>query len=930
MKRLLFFAGLLSVLWNSATAMNPGSLITGDTLSLSALIDRLEPKGSARYLYDREAADTIFIVVSSFEGEPAEILQRELQGTGVFINQVNPETIVFTIGTAIKLDFAEEYSSLAESRKRTVSSFDSVVYLLQEREEKETSSNAEFLLHTIGSNGSGKSSRFATVNGYIRSQKSGEPIIGAVVYSEKLEKGTVTNPYGYYSISLPRGEYTLEYRSIGYNTTRRMIKLNSDGSLNVVLREKLNPLKEVTITANREHNVQSVRIGMEKIDLATMKIIPAGMGEADVIKSAQLLPGVQTVGEAAGGFNVRGGSSDQNLVLLDDAPILNTSHFFGFFSAFNPDLVNDITLYKSSIPAKYGGRVSSVMDISLKEGNRKRFRLGGGVNPAFARVLAEGPIIKDRASFAVSARSTYSDWILQRMSEERVRKSSAGFYDLQGVLSANLNEKNSIYLSGYSSSDRFDLYQADAVRYSNTAATLKWKHTFNNRLLGVFSAVYSGYNYKLTTGEDSISLRNLEYSIKQYRFNAGFSWYPHPDHNVEAGLNMTRYFLQPGNQSPVGPVSLIDAATLPNEDGFEAAIYFSDEYIVSPKLTVSAGLRFSFYSFLGPANVLTYHEETARSLSSVSDTLVYGSGAFIDKTGVPEYRFSARYKIGQNSSFKLGVDRSVQYIHMISNNTSMSPTDIWKLSDPYLKPQDGTQFSGGYFLNLRNGSIELSLEGYYKELNNIIDYKDGAVLLMNENLETDLLNGEGKAYGAEFMLKKPRGRWTGWVAYSYSRIFHRIEGDFPGESVNSGEWFPANYDKPHDLKVISNMKFSRRVNSSLSFVYNTGRPITYPVAFYSLGNTKRVYYSDRNQYRIPDYARLDLSITFNGNMEARKLNHGSLTLAVYNILGRKNPYSVFFKTEEGRINGYQLSIYGQPVFTLTYNFKIRGNASDDF
>ena len=366
------------------------------------------------------------------------------------------------------------------------------------------------------------------------------------------------------------------------------------------------------------------------------------------------------------------------------------------------------------------------------------------------------------------------------------------------------------------------------------------------------------------------------------------------------------------------------------ENALESAVFISDEFTISPKISISGGIRYSFYQMLGPSSIYKYAQGLPRAFSSITDTLNYGKYDIVESYSTPEFRLAGRLKIGSNSSLKIGFDQSAQYIHMISNTTAISPTDIWKLSDPYLLPQKSSQISGGYFLNLRRNTVELSVEAYYKELQNIIDYKDGAQLLMNEHLEADLLNGTGEAYGVEFMIKKPFGRWTGWLAYSYSRIFHRVKGNFENEAINSGNFFPANYDKPHDFKLVNNIKFSRRVNASATFVYNTGRPITYPVAFYEYQGANRVYYSDRNSYRIPDYARLDLAITFNGDMRAEKLNHGSLTFAVYNVLGRKNPYSVFFRSEEGEIKGYKMSIYGRPIFTLTYNFKIRGNASDDY
>lgn len=671
-------------------------------------------------------------------------------------------------------------------------------------------------------------------------------------------------------------------------------------------------------------------MGMEKLTVKTIKQMPMGFGEPDIIKSTLLLPGVQSVGEAASGFNVRGGSVDQNLILLNDVPIMNTSHFFGFFSGFNSDVLKDVTLYKSGIPAKYGGRSSSVMDITMKDGNRKKVKFKGGISPVFSRITLESPIVKDKCSFIFGGRTTYSDWVLDLIKDEKIKKSKASFYDLQGNISYDVNSKNSLYFSMYNSHDYFDYYSSDAYEYNSLASTLKWNHIFSPKLFSTFGFGLSNYDYTLSSRNDSSLMNNVEYKLMQNSFKTNFSYHPENNHKIEFGLNATWYKLNPGFQYPVGRNSLVVEEELEQEQALETSVYLSDEFELSNLVSISAGIRYSFYAAFGPKTRFDYLPGQSRTLESTTGSSTFESGKLIKAYNAPEFRIATNIKTGENNSMKFGIDRMNQFIHMISNTAAMSPTDIWKLSDSYLKPQRSDQFSVGYYQNLRNNTIEASIETYYKFLKNVLDYKGGAQLIMNEHLETDLLNGKGKAYGVELMIKRKTGKLTGWANYTYSRVLHKLDSDYPEDIVNGGRYFPSNYDRPHEFKVATNFKFSRRANFSSNFQYSTGRPFTAPVAYYMLNGAYRVKYSDRNTFRMDDYIRLDLAATINGNLKKKKLNHSSWTFSVYNVLGRKNPYSVFFKTEGRTVNGYKMSIFGQPVYTLTYNFNFMGNAKDDF
>jgi hypothetical protein len=515
------------------------------------------------------------------------------------------------------------------------------------------------------------------------------------------------------------------------------------------------------------------------------------------------------------------------------------------------------------------------------------------------------------------------------MKDVRLQKSHAGFNDIEGLLTFDLDPKNTVSVSGYLSNDSFDYYQEYGIKYMNLSSTVRWKHTYSTRLSSQISGILSNYSYELDSKQDSASYNSLNYSLSQRIVKAEFTYLPAEKHKIEFGLNATDYSLSPGIQKPIGTASETVPKSLETEQAIEPALYLSDEYEYSPKLLFSGGLRFTLFTAYGPKTKYLYLPGAPRSTDNISDTVFYGKGKIFQVYPDLEFRFSSRYVISSDLSVKGGYQRNFQYLNMISNTTSMAPTDIWKLSDNYIKPQRGDQFSLGLYKDFRSKAIETSVEVYYKILNNILDYKGGAILLMNEHLETDILSGKGKAYGLELMVKKQIGIVTGWVSYTYSRSLLKVDGVYDEEKINGGRYFPANFDKPNDLKVVSNVRLSRRVNFTTNLLYSTGRPITYPVAYFDFYNVARVFYSDRNEFRIPDYLRLDFSATLNGNLKSKKLSHSSLTFTAYNVLGRRNPYSIFFKVEDGVVNGYQMSIFGQPIFMLTYSFRIRGNASND-
>ncbi|MBN1180738.1 MAG: TonB-dependent receptor [Bacteroidales bacterium] len=761
----------------------------------------------------------------------------------------------------------------------------------------------------------------AMLSGVIREVETGEPIAGAVVYVEETKQGVVTDLYGYYVINIPKGTHNLVVRYVGRKEAKFKIVINDNGSFDIDMEEELLQLKGVVISAEKEHNVKGLQIGMEKLEISTIKQIPASMGEVDLLKTALLLPGVQTVGEGASGFNVRGGSTDQNLVLLDGAPIFNSSHIFGFFSVFNADVVKEFRLYKSGIPAKYGGRISSVFDVSVKNGNRKKISGSGGISPITGRLSLEGPLFNEKASFLIAGRTTYSDWILKRIDKPSIKNSDASFYDFNAKLTYDVTENDFISITVYNSADYFKLSSDTTYNYNNWSTTAAWKHVFTKKFYGILSGIYTKYDYSISSKSNPNNAFDLKYYIDYKEARTDFSYFLNSNHSFSFGGNAIYYSLSPNSITPIGDESIIEQRYIPKEYGVESAIYFSDEIKVNDFLSVDAGVRYTMFFELGPKDVNIY-SAGPKTMNSIVDTVYYAKNKIVKKYSGPEVRISARYKTGVYSSVKMSYNHNYQYIQMLSNSTSISPTDMWKLCDSYIPPVVGNQFSIGFYKNIKDNTIETSIETYYKLMNNVLEYKPGAQFILNPAIETDVLNGIGRAYGTELMIKKKYGKLNGWVSYTYSRTKIKVDGEYLEERINRGEFFPANFDKPHDFTLVSNYKYSRRLSLSNNFTYSTGRPITMPAAKYMFMDRELIHYTQRNEYRIPDYFRWDISLNIEGTLKSHKLAHSSLSLAVYNVTGRNNVYSIYFVSDpEKNVKGYKLSIFAQPIFTATYNFK---------
>ena len=917
-QRLLIVLGL-SVLFTRVSGQDT-THITGDfrNLPFQAFVQQIESKTDYRFFYDPAELDSVVVYVEANHLLINILLERALQGSGFHYSIDSLHYVVISkdnIRDKLAANFFRRTGTAGDTIENgldSLSEFAENKGLLQ--------SSIENKLFVIGSKANRSPNGKATLAGYVRDVKNGEPVIGASVYLDSASIGVSTDQFGYYSLTLPQGRHTLHISSAGMKDSKREIELYSDGKLNVELQDYVASLKVVTVTSEKNSNTRRVQMGVQRLNIKAIKQVAVVFGETDILKVVLTLPGVTSVGEASTGFNVRGGSTDQNLILFNGSTVYNPTHLFGFFSSFNSDVIKEVELYKSSIPEKYGGRLSSVLDVTTRDGNNKKWSGTGGIGLLTARMTVEGPIVKDKTSFILGGRASYSDWLLKFL-PSRYQNSSASFYDLDLHVNHTINAKNNLYLTGYYSSDQFRLTSDTLYKYSNANVNLKWKHVFNNKFYAVFTVGQDHYQYSNSSEQNKVSAYKLSFDINQTNFRADFNYSLSYKHSLDFGITSEYYLLHPGNLQPIGNESIVTPNIVPPERGLESGIYVGDNYRITPKLSVNFGLRYSIYSYIGPHDEYTYAPGVPRQTSTIIDTVSYGSGQFIKTYHGPEFRVALRYALGENSSVKFAYNTMRQYIHMLSNTTTISPTDIWKLSDPYIQPQVGDQISLGYYQNFKSNTIETSIEVYYKRQQHVLDYKSGAVLVLNHHIETDVFNTRGKSYGVEFLIKKEAGKLNGWLSYTYSRALLQQDDPLAGETINKGQYYPASYDKPNNVNFIGNYRFSHRYSLSLNVVYSTGRPVTLPIASFYYDGGQRVYYSDRNQYRIPDYFRMDLSVNIDGNHKVKKATHNYWSIGVYNLTGRQNAYSVYFVEEAGVMKGYKLSIFDTPVPFITYNFR---------
>ena len=760
------------------------------------------------------------------------------------------------------------------------------------------------------------------IAGGVRDAISGENISGASIFVEETATGTVSDVDGHFSLTLSAGVYRIRVTSVGKAPTSQRILLYEDRQIEFEMFEQNIQLEDVVVLSHgTDRNVSSTEMGQVKMDIRTLRSIPPFMGEVDIIKSIQLLPGVSTVGEGSSGFNVRGGNVDQNLIMLDDTPLLNSSHLFGFFSTFNPDFVKEVTLYKGFMPANYGGRVSSVLDVRMRDGNKTKLSGSGGLGIISSRFLLEGPIGKGKTSFIVGGRYAYPNWLLKKIPDLNVQRSSTYFYDLNLRIHHQINDKNSLDLSAYRSEDDFKFAADTTYGWNTTNLSLRWNAVISPRLYANFIGLFSNYETSIS-GLSSDKGFDANFGVNMRGGKADITYVMNGQNRIDFGAAITDYTFNNGTLTP-GTNSSINQIRVPEEYSREMGIYVSDELKISQTVSVNAGIRYSMYNVYGAADVFLYKDGIPKDPATVTSILHFAKGERIKQYSGWEPRFLAKVSINEKSSLKFSYNRNYQYLQLISNTTAISPLDLWKTSNYYIKPQIGDQFAIGYFRNLRQNNYELSVEGYYKEIQNLVEYKDGANLFMNQYLESQLLNAHGVTYGLELLLKKKEGKLTGWLSYTFSRSFRQTKGNTPEETINSGNMYPSNFDKPHYFVTVANYAFTKRIGLSANFTYSTGRPTTYPQGVYLIDGYSALQFSERNQARIPDYHRLDLSFTIEQTLNRTKKWKGSWVFSVYNVYGRANAYSIFLRPQyKGfQTQSYRLAVVGTVFPSITYNFK---------
>ena len=749
------------------------------------------------------------------------------------------------------------------------------------------------------------------ISGHIKDAETGEDLFGASVLVVELSTGSVSNEYGFYSVSLPKGSYTIRYSYTGYESQQLKLNVEIDIHMDITLKLDAAILEEVEIKAERsDANVKAPEMSVVKMDVKTINKIPALMGEVDIIKAIQLLPGVQSVSEGSSGFSVRGGSPDQNLILLDEATVYNASHFLGFFSVFNNDAIKDVKLYKGDLPAQYGGRLASVLDVRMRDGNQKKFSGTGGIGLISSRLTLEGPIQKDKSSFLVSGRRTYADLFLLLAKDKELRDNRMFFYDFNAKFNHTIDQNNRIYVSGYFGQDVFKNPYA-YIKLGNATATVRWNHLFSQKLFSNFTLLYSRYNYNLgTSNDDEVSSFLWTSTLQDYQAKGDFTYYPSTNHTLRFGFNSTLHLFDPGKAKGTGDESFFTEYAIDRNYGLESGLYISDDHEIGSLLTLKYGLRFSMFNNVGPGTVYLYDQ-----YYELSDSVKYSSGDFYKTFGGIEPRFGMVYLLNETSSLKASYAHSYQYLQLAQNSTAGTPLDIWFSASPNVKPQVADQVALGYFQNFRRNTIETSVEIYYKNMRNTIDFKDHAELLLNKQLEGELRFGKSWSYGIEAMVAKPSGKLNGWVSYTYSRSWREIK------EINDGNKYPAPYDSPHDVSIVLNYELSKRISFSANWIYSTGKPVTFPTGRALIDGVVVPIYSDRNAYRMMDYHRLDFSVTLY-KKPAETWFDWNLVFSVYNAYNRHNTWAINF-TQDAQ-NPYvtyaeQTYLFGI-IPAVTFNF----------
>ncbi|WP_425391475.1 TonB-dependent receptor plug domain-containing protein [Ekhidna sp.] len=916
MRRILSILLVVIIFVSYSQEMQPSN----DSLSLADAISAFESSNdSLSFFYHKEWINGLKIHNEDLQTElPVEEAIPLLLKNTPLNYYLNRNHVILLLNTTIVVPQLSQRTS--ESSSVALDFMNEVVF-----QRESSNGGAENRLHIIGNIKNYEKGGNSTIRGKVFSENG--PVDGVYVFNVEPFISTISDEQGKFSITLPNGINELNFQSVTTIDTKRRLKVYSDGELEVALDVDVVALEEVIVSTQREKNINSVQMGLTTIDPKQVSILPALLGEKDIIRVATSTAGVQNVGEGSAGINIRGGKADQNLFLIDNNTVFTTNHFFGFFSAFNSRGIGELSLYKNGIPAEYGGRLSSVFDIKTKDPSDEKLEITGGLGLVTSQLQIEGPMKDVKTSFLINGRGTYSQHLLDRFKDSSIGNNDVSFYDFTLKTHTKLSDTDEFAVTAYYSYDAFKvksdtLLSFSDFSYENKVVGVSWKHIFNDNLFGILEVGNSNFTYLSSYDVLPTQAFNVDLFVNEFRAAAKFDYFINQDLNFKFGIETKAYTISPGKKSPKGPESVIEYQAIDEERAVELAPYISASYHASEKLAIDAGIRYSVFNSYGPAEINTYQNGAPKEPSTVIGTKNFRAGEIIHSNHGPEFRFQGRYLVGAGSSIKVGYGRTRQNIHLLLNAASIAPTDVWRLSGPFIDPQLADQVSVGYFKNFFGEHlIEASVEAYYKDIDNLLDFKTGAELQFNPTIETDLLQGDGKSYGIELSLSKSTGWLSGWLNYTYSRSFVRLDGNNPSEIVNGGVFFPTGYDKPHYFNSVTNYKFTRRLTMTLNMVYSSGIPVTYPVGKWNFKGSENILYSDRNEFRIPNYFRVDLGFNINMSHKLKKFTHSSWTFSIYNLLGRDNIYSIFFEVEDEEINGYQMSIFPTPIPTITYNFK---------
>jgi len=891
-------------------------------VAFTVFCDDLTRHSGVRIFCDESWVDQVKVTLHADSISVFSAVENAIRGTGLSVSVWHNSLLILKGGKLISALPSFE-SEVAENIA------DGKTSILTESEERyirgRKPGDAEVL--TVGKSAFGIGDVRVKVLGKVTEVETGEPMIGATMYVEELASGAVTDQNGFLSIAMKPGKYNVRFEFMGFEKKPCLLEVFSSGEFKVEMKKVVISIQEVVIYGDRQNNITSKDPGLEKISIKTVREIPTMMGERDILKVSEMLPGIVSVGEGSSGLNVRGGSSDQNVFYINKIPVYNTSHLFGFFPAFNSDIVKDFSVYKGHVPAKFGGRLSSVFNIITRQGNRKRYNLHGGINPVTGNLTVEGPLIKDQSSFLISARSSYSDWILRQIKDPVISESSARFNDVAVSLNYDF-KKSQLAVFAFNSYDFFRLSDINLYQYSNRGASLNLRHTFSADLQGELSLIAARYGFETVDKQEPPVAYQHGYEIDHYEARLDFNHHTLGKHALEYGAGFLLNKLDRGTVLPFGEESLTSRVELGKERGTEGSLYVSDRVDILPWLNIALGVRYSLYVPFGPKTVYTYLPGTPLDERYIDDSLTFGNNKPIRWYSSPELRAAINIATDQDGAVKLAFNQMHQNIFMLNNTITIAPNTQWKLADYYLRPARSNQVSLGIFRNYPRGGWETSAEIFYKSTDHFPEFRDGADFLDDTQVESQVLQGKQRAYGVELSVKRNGHKLGGWLAYTWSRSLSEINGGQAWNSTNGGESYPSNYDIPHAFNTLINYSLNRRLSMSTVFTYQSGRPITYPLSVYYIDGVPVTDYSKRNKYNIPDYFRMDLSVTIEGNLRKNKMVHSSFVFSMYNLTGRKNPYSVYFKSEEGKINSYKYSVIGVPVFTATWIFKLGNYASE--